>query len=275
MYFTKEDFKKIEEWLRTHSIKESEFDNIDIIRDNEYITAVQNGINKRICLKDFIKAIADKISSGVLNASLLYDKEYITLEEVLPLIVERVSGQIITFLNPDGYWEMWQFTGDVSQWNNIELWQNVYAIFDYEDSIRTAVSEVKATKEEISNYKENTNTIVSQYKEDFDSKTKFYDNELKKFEGKQKEHISTTTQQLSNFDNTIQTYTGKVEELNAKVDTLRNMPTNYISKESLDAFLSTLGSAMGGTWTATYNETNGRYDFSFSANASAAELIEE
>lgn len=62
--------------------------------------------------------------------------------------------------------------------------------------------------------------------------------------------------------------------LNA-VDTLRNMPTNYISKESLDAFLSALGSAMGGTWTATYNETNGRYDFSFSANASATELTEE
>lgn len=62
--------------------------------------------------------------------------------------------------------------------------------------------------------------------------------------------------------------------LNA-VDTLRNMPTNYISKESLDAFLSTLGSAMGGTWTATYNETNGRYDFTFSANASATELIDE
>lgn len=62
--------------------------------------------------------------------------------------------------------------------------------------------------------------------------------------------------------------------LNA-VDTLRNMPTNYISKESLDAFLSALGSAMGGTWTAIYNETNNRYDFSFSANASATELIEE
>lgn len=62
--------------------------------------------------------------------------------------------------------------------------------------------------------------------------------------------------------------------LNA-VDTLRNMPTNYISKESLDAFLSTLGSAMGGTWTATFNETNSRYDFTFSANASATELIDE
>jgi hypothetical protein len=53
------------------------------------------------------------------------------------------------------------------------------------------------------------------------------------------------------------------------------MPTNYISKESLDAFLSTLGSAMGGTWTATYNETNGRYDFTFSANANTTELIDE
>lgn len=62
--------------------------------------------------------------------------------------------------------------------------------------------------------------------------------------------------------------------LNA-VDTLRNMPSNYISKESLDAFLYALGSAMGGTWTTTYNESNNRYDFTFSANTSTTELIEE
>ncbi len=62
--------------------------------------------------------------------------------------------------------------------------------------------------------------------------------------------------------------------LNA-VDTLRNMPTNYISKESLNAFLSVLGTAMGGTWTATYNESNNRYDFTFNANTNTTELVEE
>lgn len=51
------------------------------------------------------------------------------------------------------------------------------------------------------------------------------------------------------------------------VDTLRRLPTNYISKESMQNFLSALGVQMGGTWTMTLD--NNEYKFSFVANPEA------
>lgn len=49
------------------------------------------------------------------------------------------------------------------------------------------------------------------------------------------------------------------------VDTLRRLPTNYISKESMQNFLNVLGTQMNGTWTMTLD--NNEYKFSFVANS--------
>jgi len=46
-------------------------------------------------------------------------------------------------------------------------------------------------------------------------------------------------------------------------DTITNLPKNYISAESIDQLLATMSSAMGGTWTKTWDAANGRYTFSF------------
>lgn len=51
------------------------------------------------------------------------------------------------------------------------------------------------------------------------------------------------------------------------VDTIRNMPKNYISEETMQAFLSAVGSAMGGTWSMTWNEDMEKYVFTFAPNA--------
>lgn len=59
------------------------------------------------------------------------------------------------------------------------------------------------------------------------------------------------------------------------VDTLRRLPQNYISLESMDDFLAKLGAAMGGKWSRQWNESTARYDFSFTQGASAASLEEE
>lgn len=50
------------------------------------------------------------------------------------------------------------------------------------------------------------------------------------------------------------------------VDTIRNMPKNYISEETMQAFLSAVGSAMGGTWSMTWNEDMQKYVFTFAPN---------
>ena len=45
-----------------------------------------------------------------------------------------------------------------------------------------------------------------------------------------------------------------------------DMPESYIGEDSMDDFLAALGTAMGGTWSKTYNATTGKWEFSFARN---------
>lgn len=47
MYFTQEDYKKIEEWLKSKNIRDTEFNDANIpLEGSEYITLIQNKNNK-------------------------------------------------------------------------------------------------------------------------------------------------------------------------------------------------------------------------------------
>lgn len=50
------------------------------------------------------------------------------------------------------------------------------------------------------------------------------------------------------------------------VGTLNNLPQNYISADSMDAFLAQLGTAMNGTWTKSWDAANSKYTFSFQSS---------
>ena len=56
------------------------------------------------------------------------------------------------------------------------------------------------------------------------------------------------------------------------VDTIRNMPKNYISEETMQAFLLAVGSAMGGKWSMTWNKDVQKYMFTFAPNAVATDV---
>ena len=49
--------------------------------------------------------------------------------------------------------------------------------------------------------------------------------------------------------------------------TIVNLPKNYQSQESMDSLLAALGTAMGGTWSKTWDSTNGKWTYSFTANS--------
>lgn len=49
-------------------------------------------------------------------------------------------------------------------------------------------------------------------------------------------------------------------------DTLRRLPENYISKDSMQAFLSVLNNVTSGTWSMTYNSGTNKYTFNYVAN---------
>lgn len=51
------------------------------------------------------------------------------------------------------------------------------------------------------------------------------------------------------------------------VDTIKNLPRNYLAQDDLDRLLSTMGSALGFTYTKTWNETDKQWSFTVTKTA--------
>ena len=131
MYFTQEDYKKIENWLHRNSVKDTEFQEALPFTGKEIVTVVQDGHNRKVNIQEFINQLYKHGVEDFLNVTNTYRANNITLKEAIRLIPAeaRKEGQVITFLNTEGNWEIYQFTGKLNQWNNTTLWNNP---FDWE-----------------------------------------------------------------------------------------------------------------------------------------------
>lgn len=129
MFFSQEDYKKIQLWLQKNAIKDSELNEANLPLDsNEFITLVQHGHNVKIFLKDFVNQLSLISSPDLINVSSRFDKNYISLPQATQLVPykSRKAGQIITFLNEDSKWKVYQFQGEnINQWNNVTLWVDI------------------------------------------------------------------------------------------------------------------------------------------------------
>ena len=126
MFFTQEDYKKIQQWLIENSVKDTEFNEASLpLRGNEEITIIQGDHNKKMLLKDLANSINLLGASDFINVSESYNAKYITLQTAISLIPYRARklGQVITFLNKEGNWNIYQFKGEaLDTWNNNTLW---------------------------------------------------------------------------------------------------------------------------------------------------------
>lgn len=126
MFFTQEDYKKIQSWLQQNAIKDTEFKNgLSTLTGNEIIAIVQNGCNVKLYLKDFIEQLILLGLPDFVNITVKFHKKNIALEEAISLIpcLSRKIGQVITFIDEQGEWKIYQFQGgDITQWNNLTLW---------------------------------------------------------------------------------------------------------------------------------------------------------
>lgn len=144
MYFTQEDYKKIEKWLLQSTKKDTQFaEAATPLKGNETIAFVQEGKNVRASVKDIVDQLFLLGVSDFINISDKYDQTNIPLDQAIQLIPfrSRKAGQVITFFNEHNEWVIYQFTGTLrNQWNNLTLWKNVISDVqignvepDYED----------------------------------------------------------------------------------------------------------------------------------------------
>lgn len=135
MFFTQDDYKKIQQWLTKNSVKDTEFNEANIpFNGEETITIVQGNQNKKVFLKDLIAQVFNLGISDFVNITDKYDAPNISLEEAVRLIPSRArkTGLVITFLNKDGNWQIYQFKGVLNQWNVLDTWED---LFDWEKLI--------------------------------------------------------------------------------------------------------------------------------------------
>lgn len=143
MFFTQEDYKKIQKWILANSIKDTEFVGATLpLKGNETVAFVQDGKNVNVFLRDLIGQIFLLGVSDFLNVTDKYGESMISLTQAIQLIPyrSRKIGQVITFLDENGDWSIFQFQGErLNQWNNTTLWVNLIkklegiSIIDSED----------------------------------------------------------------------------------------------------------------------------------------------
>ena len=128
MFFTKEDYQKIEKYLLENSIKDTEFSKAAPLSGREVVAIVQNGHNVKVTLNTLRDALFSIGVDDFLNISTKYNETSISLLQAITLIPleNRKPGQVITFFDDTHKWVVYQFTGEVTnQWNNLTLWVDV------------------------------------------------------------------------------------------------------------------------------------------------------
>lgn len=128
MFFTQDDYKKIQQWLAKNSVKDTEFNEANMpLNGEETIVIVQNNQNKKVFLRDFISQVFNIGIPDFINVSEKYDNYIISLEEAIRLIPSRARkrGQVITFLNNENHWNIYQFVGALNQWNILDQWEMI------------------------------------------------------------------------------------------------------------------------------------------------------
>lgn len=129
MFFTPDDYKKIQQWLIRNSVKDTGFNEANIpFNGNEIVSIVQGTQNKRVLLKDLVSQIFNLGVSDFVNVTDKYDAPNISLEEAIRLIPSRArkEGQVITFLDREDHWHIYQFKGVLNQWNVLDQWEDLF-----------------------------------------------------------------------------------------------------------------------------------------------------
>lgn len=126
MYFTQEDYKKIQSWLQHNAIRDTEFSDANLpLEGSETITLVQKGYNVKTSLIDFIQELFSLGMKDFINITEKYKAQRISLSKAISLVPEkeRCIGQVITFIDEDEQWRLYQFKNNlIENYNNTNYW---------------------------------------------------------------------------------------------------------------------------------------------------------
>lgn len=128
MYFTEEDYRKIEAWLKTRTAKDSDFLKAYPLTGKEDVPIIQEGQNRLVPMEDLIAKITMANFPDFFNVTNYIDKGNLTIEEAVNCVPaeKRKLGMAITFHNDKNNWVILQFCGvHINQWSSLCCWKNI------------------------------------------------------------------------------------------------------------------------------------------------------
>ena len=153
MQFTKEDIMKIKSLLSFYfpAVKDSELPLAEDLRGGESISLVQHGHSVRTTLGSLLDWFAFASNNGIINMTedYRYNLPVSNIGEAILMVKpeHRKRGLVITFqasTAEDGSalevaeWQIWQFKGELNQWNNVTKWEQIN--YDGEEKVHKTLS---------------------------------------------------------------------------------------------------------------------------------------
>lgn len=128
MYFTQDDYRRIEEWLLTRTVKDTQFPKTDPLTGFEKVPIIQDGKNKVVGLNTFIRQLSLMELPDFLNVTTFTKRGHLSLEEAVNAIPveQRKLGLTITYYSEKGNWMIYQFKGtSLNQWDSLNYWSSI------------------------------------------------------------------------------------------------------------------------------------------------------
>lgn len=125
MYFTQEDYIKIERWLNRRI---TGYKPADSLQNEDVLHIIQNYTNKTITAFE-LACFVQQAAGNYINISDISNKYCISLSEAISLVPKsnKKLGVVISFLNEGGQWVTYQFNSrTLDNWNNLSYWVNTY-----------------------------------------------------------------------------------------------------------------------------------------------------
>lgn len=127
MFFTQEDYRKIEEWLSTRTVKDTQFPHADSLKGNEDVPIIQDGKNKTLTVNELVKQVAMMELPDFFNVTTFTKQGNLFLEQAISYVPveQRKLGLTITFHSEKGNWLIYQFKGtSLNQWSSLNCWRS-------------------------------------------------------------------------------------------------------------------------------------------------------
>lgn len=154
--FTSNQIDEIRRKLQLGGIKDTQFPLADTLNGYETVALVQNGANVKFNIKELLEQLTLLGDLDFVNITEAYNERMITLLKAVQLIPykARKIGQVVTFINEEGKWVIYQYQGsNLSQWNIADFWVDLLqklagldTLIDEEDLTITTKGEEKVIK---------------------------------------------------------------------------------------------------------------------------------